>query len=64
MRPELSTTGRSHSSLKFWANPVASSAEPAVTITFSSRVHESLVQFVEPVSTAAPGVVASRTTYL
>ncbi len=29
-------------------------------MTFSSRVHESSVQFVEPVHTAAP----SRTTYL
>ena len=29
-------------------------------MTFSSRFHESLVQFVEPVSTDAP----SRTTYL
>ena len=31
-----------------------------MTITFSSRVHESAVQFVEPVQTEAP----SRTTYL
>ena len=38
----------------------ASSGESTVTTTFSSRVHESPVQFVDPVHTEAP----SRTTYL
>ena len=33
-------------------------------MTFSSRVHESLVQLVEPRQDAACGVAASRTTYL
>ena len=39
---------------------VASPGESTVTITFSSRDHESSVQLVEPVQTEAP----SRTTNL
>ena len=39
---------------------VARPGESTVTITFSSRDHESSVQFVEPVQTEAP----SRTTNL
>jgi hypothetical protein len=33
-------------------------------MTFSSRLHESLVQFVDPVRTVAGAVPTSRTTYL
>ena len=38
----------------------ASAGDLTVTMTFSSRVHESAVQFIEPVQTAS----ASRTMYL
>ena len=48
------------SSSKLSVNGSASSGEATVRITFSCRVHESEVQFVEPLSTAA----ASRTAYL
>ena len=42
-------------------NAFASAGEPSTrTITFSCRLHESSVQFVDPVQTS----VASRTTYL
>ena len=33
-------------------------------MTFSSRVHESFVQFMEPVQTVAASVAPSRTMYL
>ena len=50
-----------HSSSKFCANSAASSGAPsAVTTTFSWSVHESVVQFIDPVQTDS----ASRTTYL
>ena len=49
-----------HSSSKSRVNAVASSGDPTTASTFSSRVHESSVQLVEPVHTDAP----SRTTYL
>ena len=50
-----------HSSSKFCAYSAASSGTPsATTITFSWSVHESVVQFIEPVQTDS----ASRTTYL
>jgi hypothetical protein len=50
-----------HSSSKFWANSAASAGAPsAITITFSWSVHESVVQFIDPVQTDSP----SRTTYL
>jgi hypothetical protein len=42
------------------ANAPATAAERAMTTKFSCNVHESVVQFVEPVHTASP----SRTTYL
>src|SRR2546427_2872681 len=60
LRPERATTGLSHSPWKLSAKSAAISPEATVNITFSSRFHESFVQFVEPVSTSA----ASRTTYL
>ena len=41
-------------------NACASPGESTTAITFSSRDHESSVQFVDPVQTEAP----SRTTYL
>src|SRR5947209_9324955 len=64
IRPDIATTGLSHSSLKFAAKSAAMSPDSTVTMTFSSRLHESLVQLVEPVSTAGAGMPASRTTYL
>ena len=60
IRPERSTSRRSHSSSKLAAKAAARAADSSVTITFSWRVHESVVQLVEPLSTASP----SRTTYL
>jgi len=50
----------SHKPWKFAAYSAATSPDATVNMTFSSRFQESLVQFVEPVSTDA----ASRTTYL
>ena len=38
----------------------SSAAPPTVSTTFSCSVHESVVQFIEPVHTSRP----SRTTYL
>src|SRR5205809_7269739 len=60
MRPDTATTGLSHRPWKLTAKSAAISADWTVNITFASRFQESLVQFVEPVSTDA----ASRTTYL
>jgi len=53
-----------HSSSKLRRYSAARFAEGTRRITFSSRVHESLVQLVEPVQTAAVSSPASRTTYL
>src|SRR5713226_6373330 len=64
IRPESATTGFCQSSSKFCVNVAATLGDATVKITFSSRFHESLVQFADPVSTAAAGVPASRTTYL
>src|SRR6266404_7281805 len=64
IRPEIATTGFSQSSEKFCSNAAATSGDASAKTTFSSRVHESLVQLVDPVSTAANGVPTSRTTYL
>ena len=64
MRPDDATTGFCQSSSKFCLKSAATSVAAIVKITFSSRFHESLVQLVDPVSTAASGVPASRTTYL
>src|SRR6266852_3555477 len=64
IRPESATTGFCHSSVKFCSKTAATSGDAMVKTTFSSRFHESLVQFVDPVSTAASGVPTSRTTYL
>jgi len=58
--PLPSTRPRVHRSSKFRAYARAIASDATVTSTFSSRVHESSVQFVEPLHTAAP----SRTTYL
>ena len=60
LRPESATIGLSHRPWKLSAKSVAISPDATVNITFSSRVHESFVQFVEPVSRSAE----SRTTYL
>ena len=50
-----------HSSSKFCANSAArAGASSATSTTFSWSVHESVVQFIEPVHTDSP----SRTTYL
>ena len=59
-KPLRSTAPVSQSSSKFSVNRAASSRDSASTITFSWRVHDSSVQFVEPVQTDSP----SRTTYL
>src|SRR5216683_690815 len=64
MRPESATTGFCQSSSKFCVKVAATLGDAIVKITFSSRVHESLVQLADPVRTAADGVPASRTTYL
>src|SRR6202165_6215786 len=64
MRPETATTGFCQSSSKFCVKVPATAGETIVKIRFSSRFHESLVQFVDPVSTSAVGVAESRTTYL
>src|SRR5207244_5603388 len=53
------TTPEDHSSSKSRAKAAATWGESTVTRTFSSRLHESSVQFAEPVQTEA----ASRTTY-
>jgi hypothetical protein len=45
---------------KLCVNAAATARESSVAITFSWRVNESSVQFIEPVQTASP----SRTTYL
>src|SRR2546422_9719201 len=62
--PLPSTRPVSQSSAKFFAYSAASAAEGILTMTFSSLVHESFVQFVEPVQTVAASVAASRTMYL
>src|SRR5205823_9351109 len=59
-RPDVATTGCCQSCSKSCVYALARSGEATVKMTFSSRVHESLVQLVDPLSTAAP----SRTTYL
>ncbi len=58
--PLASTEPVSQSCSKSVVYDAASASEAMRTITFSSRVHESSVQFVEPVHTALP----SRTMYL
>jgi hypothetical protein len=58
--PELVTLASSQSCSKSWLNAVATPGESTVASTFSWRVNESSVQFIEPVQTASP----SRTTYL
>ena len=59
--PDPSTRPRSHRSRKTCSNWLATAGSPSTrTIRFSSRVHESSVQLVEPVQTASP----SRTTNL
>ncbi len=58
--PERDTRCLRHSCSKFWAYRPATAPESTTAMTFSSRDHESSVQFVEPVQTEAP----SRTTYL
>src|SRR5205807_8960762 len=55
IRPDSATTGFSQSSAKFAAKSAAISPDSTVNMTFSSRFHESLVQLVEPVSTAGAG---------
>src|SRR5437879_2571256 len=62
--PDVSTRPLLHSSSKLRRYSAARFAEGTRRITFSSRVHESLVQLVEPVQTAAVSSPASRTTYL
>src|SRR5438445_11483329 len=62
--PLPSTRAVSHSSAKFFAYSAANAGDGILTITFSSRVHESFVQFMEPVHTVAASVAASRTMYL
>ena len=52
--PEPSTRPRRHRSPKSRAQAAATGSDSSTAITFSSRVHESSVQFVEPVQTAAP----------
>ena len=60
-RPVCSTWPRSQSSSRLRVNARASAGAPStLTITFSWRLHESSVQFVEPDHTS----VASRTTNL
>src|SRR5437660_832977 len=61
-RPDAATTGRCQSSSKFRVYAAATSADAIVKLTFSSRVKESLVQFIEPLNTAACGLPTSRTT--
>ena len=58
--PVFSTSLVSQSWSKSWVNRAASSGESTVTIAFSCRDHESIVQFVEPDQTDVP----SRITYL
>ena len=58
--PLPSTRPRDHRSSKSRAYARATPSEATVSRTFSSRVHESSVQFVDPVHTAA----RSLTTYL
>ena len=59
-RPLGSTAPDSHNCSKSSANARASTAGRTTAITFSWRVQDSSVQFVEPVKTVSP----SRTTYL
>ena len=58
--PVFCTTPVVQSSSKSFVKSCAIAADSSVTSTFSSRVQESSVQFVEPVHTALP----SRITYL
>jgi hypothetical protein len=58
--PLPSTRPRVHSSSKFRAYARTISSEATLTSTFSSRVHESRVQFVEPVHTAARSRTVTR----
>ena len=58
--PLFSTSRCCQSCSKSCSYAAAIPGEGTRTITFSSRDHESFVQFVEPVQTASP----SRTTYL
>src|SRR5438876_958891 len=62
--PLPSTRAVSHSSPKFFAYSAANAGDGILTMTFSSRVHESFVQFMEPVQTVAASVAPSRTMYL
>src|ERR1700687_1535393 len=62
--PLPSTRPVSQSSPKFFAYSAASVVDGILRMTFSSRVQESFVQFMEPVQTVAASVAASRTMYL
>src|SRR5438309_7086247 len=62
--PLPSTRPVSQSSAKFLAYSAANAVEGILTMTFSSFVQESFVQFMEPVQTVAVSAAASRTTYL
>ena len=59
-RPDAATSRFFHSCEKSSWKRIAIPVDCTITITFSSRVHESSVQFVEPLQTAS----RSRTTYL
>ncbi len=56
--PLPSSRSRRQSSSKFAVYAAATEGSSTVTITFSSRVNASSVQFVEPVSTRAPSAIA------
>ena len=58
--PDPSTFRFFHSCAKSSWKRIATPVDSTTTMTFSSRVHESSVQFVEPLQTAS----RSRTTYL